>query len=653
MILANRLAGSGSVAKTYVDDVFATNLYTGPSTWGSTNIINGINLLGKGGMVWVKSRGIRDHCILNSTFNGLATNKTDAQSASYNTGSSFNSNGFSLGAYSQFNNLSESYVAYTFRKAPKFFDVVTYTGNGDYSSGGLTVPHSLGQRPGMVFYKKTSATSNWAVGHKGDGVSAFFRNGVLNSTAVLESVGGDYLAVGTSTILYAWSQTGMNDSGSTYVAYIFGDDSSPDGLVRCGSYIGNGSATGPVVDLGWEPQWLMVKNASGAGSWHMIDNQRGFTFDGLDQTTQANSSAVEAAQTYIGIRSNGFQVVSTSSEVNTSGATYIYMAIRRSNKPPTSGEQVFDLAVINSGVGGAIVGLTTQSTKGSYLKNCDMAWIGFRDGHADNFAIADKVRGWSKYPTYTTSQLTTSSTAAENITTPHFATVGLAGYEDYLGVDGVGGNRVTYTFKRAAGFFDVVAFKSAGAGTVVKHGLGVIPQLVIIKSTKAGGDWTVGHNIDGLVSWSGSRRGSLNSSGTFSANTGTFNPATATEVIPSQGSECIVDRNYIMYLFATLPGISKVGIYTGNATARTIPCGFVGGARFVLIKRTDAVGDWYVYDTARGITATEGSNPFILLNSAAAQSYGVGITAAADGFALSNTTPLNTSGGTYIFLAIA
>ena len=51
---------------------------------------------------------------------------------------------------------------------------------------------------------------------------------------------------------------------------------------------------------------------------------------------------------------------------------------------------------------------------------------------------------------------------------------------------------------------------------------------------------------------------------------------------------------YIGYLFATLAGISKVGSYTADATVTTIDCGFSTGARFILIKKLDAHGDWYV-----------------------------------------------------------
>jgi hypothetical protein len=111
---------------------------------------------------------------------------------------------------------------------------------------------------------------------------------------------------------------------------------------------------------------------------------------------------------------------------------------------------------------------------------------------------------------------------------------------------------------------------------------------------------------------------------------------------------------YIAYLFATLPGISKVGSYTGTGNAINVDCGFSAGARFILIKRTDSTGDWYVYDTVRGIVS--GNDPYLLLNSSAAEVTNTDyIDPLSSGFTVTSSAPtgLNASGGTYIFLAIA
>jgi hypothetical protein len=123
----------------------------------------------------------------------------------------------------------------------------------------------------------------------------------------------------------------------------------------------------------------------------------------------------------------------------------------------------------------------------------------------------------------------------------------------------------------------------------------------------------------------------------------------ATNVRVNQSS-----ANFVAYLFSTLAGVSKVGTYTGTGTTQVINCGFTSGARFVMIKRTDNVGDWYVWDSARGIIA--GNDPYLLLNSTAAEVTSTDyIDTAATGFEISSTAPgaVNFSGGSYIFLAIA
>ena len=121
-------------------------------------------------------------------------------------------------------------------------------------------------------------------------------------------------------------------------------------------------------------------------------------------------------------------------------------------------------------------------------------------------------------------------------------------------------------------------------------------------------------------------------------------------------------NKHIAYLFASLAGISKIGTYSGNAgNAVNVNCGFTAGARFVLIKRTDAevtgtyASGWYVWDTLRGISS--GNDPYFLLNSSTTTpvtntDY---IDPLGTGFTVTSSAPaaLNASGGTYSFLAIA
>ena len=126
-----------------------------------------------------------------------------------------------------------------------------------------------------------------------------------------------------------------------------------------------------------------------------------------------------------------------------------------------------------------------------------------------------------------------------------------------------------------------------------------------------------------------------------------FSIGTATEVNTSAAT-------YVAYLFATCAGVSKVGSYTGTGAAQTINCGFTAGSRFVMIKRTDSTGDWYVWDSARGIIPS--NDPYLLINSTANEVTGTDYVDTTNvGFDITSTAPaaINANGGTFIFLAIA
>jgi len=211
---------------------------------------------------------------------------------------------------------------------------------------------------------------------------------------------------------------------------------------------------------------------------------------------------------------------------------------------------------------------------------------------------------------------------------------------------------VGYFFKRAPSFFDVVCYTGTGVLRTITHNLGAVPELIIIKKRSAVGSWVV------YVSPVGNTKALfLNSTSTPTTDTSFWNNTSPTaSVFTVNVDNDINDTNktQVAYLFATCAGVSKVGSYTGTGTTLQIDCGFTGGARFVLIKRTDSTGDWYVWDTARGIVS--GNDPYLLLNSTAAEVTSTDyIDTYSAGFEISSTAPsaINASGGTFIFLAIA
>jgi len=642
-------AGGASQEKLYVDDVFSTYLHAGN---GSTQTINnGIDLAGKGGLVWIKERGGTSPHLLFDTVRGAGNPLTSSDTTAQNTGGyagyqNFLSNGFSLGNNGNINGTtSQTYTSWTFRKAPKFFDVVTYTGNGS----SRTLSHSLGAQPGMVIVKRTDAASDWFVWHTKFGASptygedkVLYLNTTAETTTLATAFGG---TIGSSTFYVG---TSLSVSGATYVAYLFAHDPSADGIIQCGSFTTDtgGNAT---ISLGWEPQFVLLKPVSSAGNWVIADSMRGMPVDGADARLYPNLSNSETAANTLDPTATGFNA--TGLAVSTS---YIYMTIRRPNKPPASGRDVYftqtDYTYIYSGIG-------AQKTYPVDLAIGRLSKI----TQSETFVI-DRLRGgFIEMPTATINYpyLVANTTAAEAKSTNYQSTLS-ANFS--MVISGGHAGKHWWSFRRAPGFFDVVAYAGdAGFAANFAHNLSAQPELVISKRKDSQNHWAIAVRL-GTNSWLTSNATGgfvLNSSAATTQTVGYDLYFTPTHFGPGfvgggWESTNLIGGKYVAYLFASCPGISKVGSYTGNGGSQTINCGFAMGARFVLIKRTDASGDWYVWDTERGIVSA--SDPHLSLNSTAAEvTTDDSVDPDASGFIVNqnSATNINVSGGQYIFLAIA
>ena len=217
-----------------------------------------------------------------------------------------------------------------------------------------------------------------------------------------------------------------------------------------------------------------------------------------------------------------------------------------------------------------------------------------------------------------------------------------------------------FGFGRAPSFFDEVCYIGTGSATTQTHNLGVAPELLIIKdrtnASAAGGwnTWTTGF----VIGASNNEYVALNTTNAKQdKNSSEFwNSSYPTASVFGIGNSIFVNESgskYVAYLFATCAGVSKVGSYTGTGTTLQINCGFTGGARFVLIKKTSASSNWFVWDTARGMVS--GTDNMIPWNTTTAQANADSVYTIATGFQLlaSPSADVNTSGASYIFLAIS
>jgi len=201
---------------------------------------------------------------------------------------------------------------------------------------------------------------------------------------------------------------------------------------------------------------------------------------------------------------------------------------------------------------------------------------------------------------------------------------------------------------------DVVCDTRAFTYGTLNHSLGVVPELIIKKDRSRANNWDVLPNVS---PYDYRYNIYLNNTQAISGPSSAYwnSAPTNTSFGVHYGNDGSSNGdNFVFYLFASLAGVSKVGSYTGNGSNQTINCGFSAGARFILIKRTNAAGDWYVWDSVRGIVA--GNDPYKTLNSTAAEvTSNDSIDPANSGFIVNqvSATNINVSSGTYIFYAIA
>ena len=636
MFSANSSQVSGD--RLFVEDVFSTYLYAGN---GSTQTItNGIDLAGKGGLVWTKARnnGSIPHYLLDSSAKLLLnSNTTGAGGSGYvPTYFTFNSNGYYVDESAGWfiNTSAINYASWTFREQPNFFDIVTYTGTG----ANRNIAHNLGSVPGMIIVKRTDTTGAWQVYHRSNANTQYQ---VLNTTAAVATGTTRWNSTTpTATEFTVGTDATVNASGGTYVAYLYAHDTSSTGLIQCGTFTTNGSAVASVT-LGWDPQWVMVKRTDGVANWIINDNMRG-----MSQTSFAelfpNTSGAE-------VSGAGQEIVPNATGFTTSGAanleanaTYIFVAIRRGPmRTPTLGTSVFAPILASSS--------DTAGTTFTTNFPVDMQATRLRIG--DSTFFTDRLRGVSSTSAETGPSLRSNTTDAESTTSPAPIPRNWNNTGFQLSSSLAGFNMVNWTFRRAPGFFDEVCYTGTGANRTVAHNLGVAPELMIIKLRNFGENWSVYYYPNSTMYLNGANAG-----GTAGATL--WNNTDPTSTVFSLGTNGAVNNSggadYVAYLFASAPGVSKVGSYTGTGALQTINCGFAAGARFVLIKRTDSTGDWFVWDSARGISS--GNDPYLLLNNTAGETTSTNyVDTDATGFKVTAAAPaaLNASGGNYLFLAIA
>ena len=290
----------------------------------------------------------------------------------------------------------------------------------------------------------------------------------------------------------------------------------------------------------------------------------------------------------------------------------------------------------------------------------DLVWIKERNG-TDRHVLIDSIRG-------TNSQISSNSNAAETTYSSNFTSFDSNGFTLGSASESNGNNDlfVAWNWKgsgitdtntdgtitssvsanKEAGF-SVVRYTGNASPSTVGHGLGKPAELILVKVTSASASWAVYSEPTGINKYL-----ELDNAGLSSNYSNYWGPAAPTNSVFG-----VVDGNFnnnssgatlIAYCFASIPGYSRVGSYIGTGGSLTVYVGFEPS--FVMIKRTDADGNWVIVDDKRA----NGDNR-LYANLSNAEDAGQGESFTSTGFSprQSSTNDTNISGGTYIYLAIA
>ena len=572
--------------------------------------------------VWAKRRSDTEDNVVFDSVRGvqkqLRTNETGVESTKTNAISSFNSNGFTTGSNNALNTNNETYVAWCWKGGGAA--VTNDTGSRDtqvsantaagFSIVSLNKPdlntdtygHGLTSAPEMIIlkrYESTASSDDWHVYHKDLGntvrISLDSSNQKVTGTGVWGST--------TPTIS---DFTLQNQTGGLHIAYCM---HSVDNYQKIGSFTGNGSAVGPIVDTGFEVAWLLIKRTDANGTnWRIIDNKRDTTNPRANYINADTNEAEETAYDQVDFLTNGFQLATTDTSINNNGSTMIYWAIAAdpSTASTPSVTNAFDV-VTYSGTGAAQDILTDC--------NADFAWIK-STSHDTSHELHDTVRGEP-------SRLSTDSTAADPETANGFVNFIDKGFS----LDGTGGggevnasSRDYIAFLWSAGAhegllptantdgavdsivsvndaagFSIIKWTSDGGSTATTkgHGMSAAVDFAIVKSMDSNSIWMIFHKDLPQNKYIQFTDDALSPDGGV-----TYFTTSTTTLGFRDASNSVSGDNMIAYAWREISGYSSVGTYTGSTSGVTITTGF--RPRFILVKSTSNVENWVILTSDLG-----------------------------------------------------
>ena len=730
---------AGFIPNHYVNEVFSIDTWFGTGTGANTpankKITNGIDMAKHGGMVWNFQRGNLSGNYGSTYYKSISdtdmgvqkryfgTNTNGAMGTQSDAMQSFDSDGWTMGqnlymneGY-QDNSDSSQNAAYTFRKQPGFFDMVTFTtDDGSNKQQNRRINHSLDCKPGFIIVKNQTNNGHYFTYHKMD------PNVGRNHYSMMDVHGtfnGDNNFWGTADPTN--TDFGINETApwwvanSTYSVWLWADGDDPDAklfgkgkdseIVKTFKFTG----TNTMIDLGWEPQMVLI-GQGGGGNWCWFDYIRGTAatteinmYDpGYKGVAMFSSNTAEESNNYnIGFNIKGFYNNHFSGEnygiairrpdakvgkwaSSPQECTYLYKGTVESGHPMKLGNAT------GGGVGGGAFGTFDMMFNMRRIHNISyqpkfqntnrlMSGSSNQEGGASGSNVQS---GFSKWYL----EMNNYYVQANTVATERDVRYDITDSDAYIPWQGfinesstVGAENIFYMFKRKPGFFDMWKYHARQSfvepnTTHTPHQLGVPPDLVIVKTLGDNSFNNADDYVNGWIVWSraagaaGIHDARYNTTYINFSGNGTryqlwgdnVNDAVTAETLRIHTG--IINHTgctgYLMYLFANCEGVFHTGLYTGAGLGNTVDVTEIGfSPRIIMIRCATAGGGWWVYDTKRGISADD--DPFILWNAPTVWLTNTDyIDPLSNGFRITATAPeggnnMNNIGEQFLYLAFA
>ena len=670
---SNLVAGAAQPGL-YVEDVFKQFYYKGDQETNRQFDV-GWDMENEGGMVMVKSATSGESWPMSDTVRGngqtIRSNTTDVQWYDGNRIKSFNTTGFVLGSDGAVNNSSNQYLALAFRKCPKFFDIVTYVGNG---TAGREIPHNLDAVPGMIWVKKLDqGNEDWAVYHKSVGKEYAM---TLNSDSNRDqqSIYWNDTAP-TSTHFTVGGSNRVNSSGSSpnYIAYLFADneeafgDDGKQSIMKLDEYPGTSSNN--LINCGWESQIQIYKNfITGSNEWCISSSTLGYS---VPHTSGVATSPNSSDCTHLEPSSNaqntqnrrlyqdplGFKWnAEARSDCNSNGQTYMFMAIRSSTgkvskpfKDVTGSDRGKMFWTVHKNGSNKDVPPGSYSTA-TYLQTLNPNGWQAEGGLIKNWATGST--NWQVHGKQTMQRILRTNETTSNLND---------GSNNFRSTEGWAPNQSTnklgYAWKQSRGFTSMY-YNGSGSAQTINHALGVVPEMIWICNLNTN-DWKPAYHMgfnNGVNPWM--RTMALNQGNGGWEDVNYWNNTAPTETTFTVGTNGAMNahaENFMALLFASMNGVSKCGYYTGNgnllnSNPKEINLGFA--PRLLIIKgNTDK--DWNVFDSQRGLLPNEGTwDGRLRLNESGSQEENIDfVLPTSSGFKVSEHDQVGANNENYIYYA--